>query len=89
MWGWLTSVEVLQKFGLDRIMGKVKVVFNGELNFSSQYRMKDKIQLFPDSVFVFGSKEKLSEIHFVESENTVFENIEKATLVCNDIKKIN
>ena len=57
---------------------KVKVVFNGELNFSSQYRMKDKIQLFPDSVFVFGSKEKLSEIHFVESENTVFENIEKA-----------
>ena len=57
---------------------KVKVVFNGELNFSSQYRMKDKIQLSPDSVFVFGSKEKLSEIHFVESENTVFENIEKA-----------
>ena len=57
---------------------KVKVVFNGELNFSSQYRMKDKIQLFPDSVFVFGSKEKLSKIHFVESENTVFENIEKA-----------
>ena len=56
---------------------KVKVVFNGELNFSSQYRMKDKIQLSPDSVFVFGSKEKLSEIHFVESENTVFENIEK------------
>ena len=54
---------------------KVKVVFNGELNFSSQYRMKDKIQLSPDSVFVFGSKEKLSEIHFVESENTVFENI--------------
>ena len=54
------------------------MVFNGELNFSSQYRMKDKIQLSPDSVFVFGSKEKLSEIHFVESENTVFENIEKA-----------
>ena len=27
MWGWLTSVEVLPKFGLDRIMGSVKGVF--------------------------------------------------------------
>ena len=57
---------------------KVKIVFNGDLNFSSQYRMKDKIQLFPDSVFVFGPKEKISKIHFVESEDTAFENIEKA-----------
>jgi hypothetical protein len=57
---------------------KVKVVFNGEFNFSSQYRMQDKIQLSPDSIFVFGSKEKLSGIHFIESENIVFENIEKA-----------
>ena len=57
---------------------KVKIVFNGDLNFSSQYRMKDKIQLSPDSVFVFGPKEKISKIHFVESEDTAFENIEKA-----------
>ena len=41
------------------------------ITFFSQEATKDKIQLFPDSVFVFGSKEKLSKIHFVESENTV------------------
>ena len=70
---------------------KVKVVFNGELNFSSQYRMKDRIDLSPDSVFVFGSKEKISKINFVESKDTAFENIEKAikqNLKLNEIEGI-
>ena len=57
---------------------KVKIVFNGDLNFSSQYRMKDRIRFFPDSIFIFGSKEEMSKINFVESEKTDFENIEKA-----------
>ena len=37
---------------------KVKIVFNGDLNFSSQYRMKDKIQLSPDSVFVLALRKR-------------------------------
>ena len=56
---------------------KVAVVFNGDINFSVQYRMNDKIQLTPDSIFVFGTKENLSEINFVESDNVIFVEVEK------------
>jgi len=57
---------------------KVAVVFSGNLHFNSQYRLKDRIQLFPDSVFIFGTKKTLSKINFIETDSVVFEEVEKA-----------
>ena len=67
---------------------KVAVVFKGDINFSAQYRMKDEIQLTPDSIFVFGTKENLSEINFVESDNVIFDEVEKAIKQDIDLSEI-
>mgnify|MGYP001293978977 CR=1 FL=1 len=67
---------------------KVAVVFNGDINFSVQYRMNDEIQLTPDSIFVFGTKENLSEINFVESDNVIFDEVEKAIKQNIDLSEI-
>ena len=58
---------------------KVPIVFNGELDFLAQIRLKDKINIFPDSIFVFGTKENLSEIEFVKTKSIVFNKVEKST----------
>lgn len=56
---------------------KVPVVFNGDINFSSQYRLKNKIQILPDSISIFGTKEDILKIPFIETDNVVFDNLEK------------
>jgi hypothetical protein len=68
---------------------KVAVVFSGNLYFSSQYRLKDKIQLAPDSVFVFGTNESLSEINFIETDAVVFDKVEKGIKQDIDLSDIN
>ena len=67
---------------------KVAVVFIGDINFSAQYRMNDEIQLTPDSIFVFGTKKKLSEIHFVESDNVIFVEVKKTIKQDIDLSEI-
>ncbi len=57
---------------------KVAVIFRGNLHFNSQYRLKDKIRLFPDSIFIFGTKKTLSKINYIETDSVVFDEVEKA-----------
>jgi len=68
---------------------KVAVIFSGEINFSSQYRLQDKTQLTPDSIFVFGTRESLSEINFIETDAVVFDKVEKAIKQDVDLSDIN
>lgn len=58
---------------------KVPIVFLGNLNFSPQYRLKDKIQISPDSILIFGAKEKLTHISDVKTNYVEFQDLETAT----------
>jgi len=56
---------------------KVAVQFNGDIQFSSQFRLKNEVELFPDSILVYGTKQALSNLSFVETENINFSSIEE------------
>jgi YbbR domain-containing protein len=56
---------------------KITVQFNGDIQFSSQFRLKDDVVLFPDSILVYGTKQALSNLSFVETENIKFSSIEE------------
>ena len=56
---------------------KITVQFNGDIQFSSQFRLKDDVVLFPDSILVYGTKQALSNLSFVETENINFSSIEE------------
>ncbi|MEE2700078.1 MAG: hypothetical protein VYD71_01785 [Bacteroidota bacterium] len=56
---------------------KVPVIFNGDLDFSAQYRLKDKAKIYPDSIIIFGTEEKLVQTSFVETEHMVFDDLQK------------
>ena len=56
---------------------RVPVIFNGNLSFSAQYRLKDKVQIFPDSISINGTEEIVEQISFVETEHIVFDQLEE------------
>ena len=56
---------------------KIAVKFNGDIQFSSQFRLKNEVELFPDSILVYGTKQALSNLSFVETENINFSSIEE------------
>jgi hypothetical protein len=67
---------------------KVPIVFNGRLNFAEQYRLKDKILISPDSIFVFGTKVKLAQISAVQTQYKEFENLDKAITTAIGLNKL-
>ncbi len=55
---------------------KVVVNFDGDIQFAPQFRMKDKIQIFPDSIFIFGTAENLTKISAVQTKRIDFSLVE-------------
>ena len=54
---------------------KVKVLPNVDLTYEKQYNRHGKIQITPDSVTIYGPKNKISKIDNIYTENLSFKNV--------------
>ncbi len=54
---------------------KVKVIPNADITYEKQYNRLGKIQLSPDSVTIYGPKNKIAEIDNVYTQNLTLRNV--------------
>ena len=64
---------ILNMEQLDSI--KVKVIPNTDITYEKQYNRLGKIQLTPDSITIYGPKNKISEIDNVYTQNLILRNV--------------
>ncbi len=67
---------------------KVPIVFKGKLNFTEQYRLKDKILISPDSMLVFGTKKQLDQISTIATQQIEFDNLERGVSTTIGLSKL-
>ena len=56
---------------------QIPIKLNSKLSFDKNYFLYDKIKIIPESVFVYGSKNDIENLQYIESQSVIEKNIDK------------